>query len=175
MSKEPRFGINDVLADLAKRRIDRRNQEGDRDSSESDSHHDDSDIDGNYRPSSNSSSDQELSDDQLRGNLINEENEIALNSDVSTDTDEPAVKRKRNRTKEKKEAKEARSSGLAYKNYRGVDVAAKSPKICDCSKCRLQCSAKISDDQRKIICATYYGLKVSAYPFLCKLLLYSMV
>lgn len=174
MSKETRFGINDVLADLAKRRINRKNQENDSISSEDDSHNDDSDIDGNYCPSSNSSSDShnEISNEQLHDDLNNEETEVALNLEVVTEPNEPAVKRKRNKIAKPEEWKknklrDARMAGLEYKTYRGATVSAKKPKaqgargVRDCSKCRLKCLSKISEVQRESLCKTYYGLKAS--------------
>lgn len=183
-----RFGVSDVLADLSKRRSERRIEEGDSDSNSS--YQDDSDLDEDFRPDpSDLDSDDDQGDsavtareeiidqqemfvqeevidsDEMIGQASNQGETNADGGTVGEDT-APKPKRRRNHkgdpTKWKRNLwKEARASGQEYKTYRGVIVPAKGPKPCDCSRCHWKCTEKISEVQRKEICNTFYALKVS--------------
>lgn len=137
MSRENRFGVNVVLADLAKRRKEGRG-ETDSDDSEN-SNADDSDVDETYLPqdSTNSSSDQPSEEEE---DDHSDQNALAS-----------ASKRSRHRCPKPETWK---------RNIQKAAKPKKSPQAIDCSKCRLKCTSKISEAQREFISSNYHGLEV---------------
>lgn len=51
-----------------------------------------------------------------------------------------------------------RDECLPYKNSKGINQAAKQPKHVDCSKCKLKCTEKFCEEERKLICKKYWIL-----------------
>lgn len=59
----------------------------------------------------------------------------------------------------KNQRKRKRAAGEAYINTKGAVAPAKCPKPSDCSKCKLQCDIKISEEKRRELFDYYYQLK----------------
>ncbi|KAJ8277156.1 hypothetical protein GJAV_G00072050 [Gymnothorax javanicus] len=90
--------------------------------------------------------------------------------DVTTDHETEAVqenqrkcttKRRRNPDGWKKNVRKMkRASGQSYKSdTTGQRVAEKTVNVCDCSKCRLRCKDKLSEERRAEIFQEFYSLK----------------
>ena len=55
--------------------------------------------------------------------------------------------------------KQLKLRGQQYKNSRGQNIEAKTPKVIDCTKCKLKCTDRISTEERQTVFQTFYSLE----------------
>lgn len=119
---------------------------------------DDSVVDKNYEPNIS-----DVSSDSV-GCLSTEieDQDIELAEPNKTKQAGPSKKSRWRKAKpetwKKQKNRKLRDECLPYENYKGVKQAPKHPKQADCTKCKFQCTAKFSEDDRKIICHKYWIL-----------------
>ncbi|CAH1114826.1 unnamed protein product [Psylliodes chrysocephalus] len=97
---------------------------------------DDSIIDKNYEPN--------ISD------LSDASSNFDIEQEAEHQTEPENWKRQKNR--------KLRDECLPYKNSKGIVQVAKLPKPVDCSKCKLKCTEKFCEEERKSICKKYWIL-----------------
>lgn len=86
----------------------------------------------------------------LRGNASDDHCEV--NQAVLT-----RWKRSNPNTWKKNIAKKRRSDGLSYQNKQKLQPA-KQPKPVNCEKCRFKCNKNFSEDNRRLLCSTFWAM-----------------